>query len=341
MADDEAPHGDDAPAPVDGGGIAADRVVPNSRFVQFTERVGVAAVNRLPLRLRPYVLRASRQTRPSRKIAAGIPVTEQTVSGVRITWLGRAPGKDVILYLHGGAYMAGPVYLQWKLLAEIHRQTGLAAAMVLYRRPPQHPHPAALDDVLTAIRALHADGELREGHWVLAGDSAGGQLALSAAQQLRDTHGPMPAGLMLTAPLVDMELAHPDTVAAIDAAGIARDEKFWWAFKLYAGGMPFNDPSLSPINASVAGLPPVHLNVGTEDFFLHDVRRLRKALLDKGIRVSYIEQQGAEHVYALRSDTPQARWAVTEQARWLREVLPTSTPPTPTPTNGKSSATES
>ena len=159
---------------------------------------------------------------------------------------------------------------------------------------------------------------------MLAGDSAGGQLTLAAAQQLRDTNGPMPAGPMLTAPLVDMEFAHQDTVAAIDAAGIKRDEKFWWAFKLYADGTPFDDPTLSPINASVAGLPRVHLNVGTEDFFLHDVRRLRDALLGNGVRVSYIEQQGAEHVYALRSGTPQARWAVAEQIRWLREVLSTS-----------------
>ncbi|WP_164478718.1 alpha/beta hydrolase [Mycolicibacterium stellerae] len=263
------------------------------------------------------------------------------MSGVQITWLGRQPGKDVIMYLHGGAYMAGPVFLQWKLLAEIHRQTGLAAAMVLYRRPPQDPHPAALDDVVTAIRSLHANGELREGHWVLAGDSAGGQLALSAAQQLRDTDGPMPAGMMLTAPLVDMELAHPDTVAAIDAAGIKRDEKFWWAFKLYANGMPFSDPTLSPINASVAGLPPVHLNVGTEDFFLHDVRRLRNAMLRNGVRVSYIEQQGAEHVYALRSGTPQARWAVAEQIRWLREVLPSATPSTDSAIDGGSAAADS
>jgi acetyl esterase/lipase len=324
MRDNQSRHRDDEPTPVDGGGIAASRVVPNSRLMQFTEKVGIAAVNRLPLRLRPYVVQASRQARPSRKIAAGIPVTEQTVSGVQITWLGRQPGKDVIIYLHGGAYMGGPVFLQWKLLAEIHRQTGLAAAMVLYRRPPQNPHPAALDDVVTSIRSLHTNGELREGHWVLAGDSAGGQLALSAAQQLRDTNGPMPAGLMLIAPLVDMELAHPDTAAAIDAAGIKLDEKFWWAFKMYANGMPFNDPTLSPINASVAGLPPVHLNVGTEDFFLHDVRRLRNALLSDGVRVNYIEQQGAEHVYALRIGTPQAQWAVAEQIRWLREVLSSS-----------------
>jgi acetyl esterase/lipase len=342
MKDDKAPHHDGATtAPVDGGGIAASRVVPNSRLVQFSERVGIAAVNRLPLRLRPHVLRASRQARPPRKIADGIPVTETTVSGVQITWLGRQPGKDAIIYLHGGAYMAGPVFLQWKLLAEIHRQTGIAAAMVLYRRPPQNPLPAALNDVVTAIQSLHANGELRAGHWVLAGDSAGGQLALTAAQQLRDTAGPMPAGLMLTAPLVDMELAHPDTVAAIETAGIKRDEKFWWAFKLYANGMPFSDPSLSPINASIAGLPPVHLNVGTEDFFLHDVRRLRDALLYHGIRVSYIEQQGAEHVYALRDGTPQARWAVAEQIRWLREVLSSTTPSTNTLIEGGSAATDS
>ncbi|MHA3024270.1 alpha/beta hydrolase [Mycobacterium sp. BMJ-28] len=222
---------DDEAAAVDGGGIAASRVVPNSPFAQLIEKVGIAAVNRLPLRLRPHVLRASRQARPSRRIAAGISVTEQTVGGVRITWLGRYRDADVIIYLHGGAYLAGPVHLQWKLLAEIHRQTGLAAGMLLYRRPPHDPHPAALDDVLTSIRSLHADGELREGHWMLAGDSAGGQLALSAAQQLRDSNGPMPAGLLLTAPLVDMELAHPDTVAATEAAGITRDEKFLVGFQ--------------------------------------------------------------------------------------------------------------
>jgi epsilon-lactone hydrolase len=122
--------------------------------------------------------------------------------------------------------------------------------------------------------------------------------------------------------MVDMELAHPDTIAAIDAAGLTRDEKFWWAFKLYADGLPFNDPSLSPINASVAGLPPVHLNVGTEDFFLHDIRRFLDALHASNIPVTYIEQERADHVYALRTNTPQARWAVNDQIRWLKAVLP-------------------
>ncbi|MHA3024271.1 alpha/beta hydrolase [Mycobacterium sp. BMJ-28] len=85
--------------------------------------------------------------------------------------------------------------------------------------------------------------------------------------------------------------------------------------------MSFKDSTLSPINASVAGLPPVHLNVGTEDFFLHDVRRLRDALRACGVPVTYIEQQRGEHVYALRTGTPQALWTVAKQIQWLRAVL--------------------
>ena len=300
-----------------GGGIPASDVVPDNRFEQLAVKLGIDAVNRLPLPLRTRVLRATRRARPSRKVSAGIPVTKETVGGVPITWLARQNDRGVIVYLHGGAYIAGPVSLQWKWLAEIHRQTGLAAGMVLYRRPPGHPHPAALDDVVAVVRALHATGALPEGRWVLAGDSAGGHLALAAAQQLRDSGGPMPAGLLLTAPLVDMELAHPATVAAIDAAGIKRDERFWWVFRLYANGLPFSDPTLSPINASVAGLPPVHLNVGTKDFFHPDVRRLHDALRDAGVPVDYIEQEGAEHVYPLRIRTPQARWTIAQQVRWL------------------------
>jgi acetyl esterase/lipase len=308
-----------------GGGISASDVVPDNRFEQLAVKLGIEAVNRLPLPLRTRVLRATRRSRPSRRVSAGIVVTQETAGGVPITWLARQCGDGAILHLHGGAYMAGPVSPQWKWLAEVRRQTGVAAGMVLYRRPPKDPHPAALDDVVASIRCLHMNGGLHDGRWVLAGDSAGGQLALAAAQQLRDTGGPMPAGLLLTAPLVDMELAHPDTVAAIDAAGIKRDERFWWAFKLYANGLPFNDPTLSPINASVAGLPPVHLNVGTKDFFLHDVRRLRKVLRDAGVPVDYIEQEGAEHVYPLRIRTPQARWAIAQQARWLRDLIPRNT----------------
>jgi acetyl esterase/lipase len=208
-------------------------------------------------------------------------------------------------------------------LAELHRTAGVAAAMVLYRiPPPRHPHPAALDDTIRAITALHASGELEEGRWILAGDSAGGGLALAAAQALRDSGGPMPAGLVLTAPWVDLEMATPQIEAAEKADPFLSRSALWWSARVYADGAALDDPRLSPINASMTGLPPVHLNVGTRDLFLPDVRRLRDALHDARVPVIHIEQEGAVHAYPQQITTPEAQWTIRDQIRWLRNVLP-------------------
>jgi acetyl esterase/lipase len=102
-------------------GIAVSSVVSDNRFVQFALTSGIAAVNRLPMPLRPHVLRATRRARPSRRASAGTAVTRETAGGVPITWLARQPDDAVIVYLHGGAYLAGPVSPQWKWFAEIHR----------------------------------------------------------------------------------------------------------------------------------------------------------------------------------------------------------------------------
>lgn len=227
------------------------------------------------------------------------------------------------MYLPGGLYVAGPGVPQWKWLAEIQRRTGVATATACYRKPPEHPHPAALDDVVAVVRSLHHGGQLTEGNWVLAGDSAGGHLALAACQQLRDAGGPLPAGLLLTAPVVDMEFAHPATAAAIQADPTTTDATFWWGFKLYANGTPLDDPSLSAINAPLDQLPPVHLNVGTRDLFLFDNRRLVDRLRHSGVDVTYIEQQDATHAYPLRTHTPEAQWTIRDQIRWLQEVINT------------------
>ncbi|WP_283608164.1 alpha/beta hydrolase fold domain-containing protein [Mycolicibacterium poriferae] len=201
--------------------------------------------------------------------------------------------------------------------------------MISYRKPPEHPHPAALDDAVTAIQALHRRGELVDGRWVLAGDSAGGHLAIAACQRLRDTDGPLPTGLLLTAPLVDMEMASPDTAAAIKADPASTESTFWWGFKLYAGDTPLSDPTLSPINASVDRLPPVHLNIGTRDFFLYDVRRMRDKLQQAGIEVTYIEQQDAKHAYPLRAHTPEAQWTISDQVRWIQRLITPDRRPSP------------
>ena len=254
-------------------------------------------------------------------------MVEAMAGGVPVTWLApELASEGVLVFLHGGGYFAGPDRGQWAWVAEVQRRTGLAAVMVLYRMPPRHPFPAALDDALSAIGALCATDQIRDGRWILSGDSAGGGLALVATQARRDAGEPLPAGLLLTAPWVDVAMEHPDT-ACPEREDLAVGRSILrWGAERYADGVPLDDPRLSPLNASMHGLPPVHLNVGAEDLFLADDRRFCAALEAAGVDVASIEQAGAGHVYPHRTTTPEAEWTIRSQVSWIRgHITPNDT----------------
>ena len=126
---------------------------------------------------------------------------------------------------------------------------------------------------------------------------------------------------MLTAPWVDLDMEHPDRPAPVDPTLATGRALLLWAARRYADGVPLDDPRLSPINGSMDGLPPVHLDVGTRDLFLADVRRLRTALEAAGVPVTAIEQEGAGHTYVHRTRTPEGEWAIRSQTTWLQRVL--------------------
>ena len=290
--------------------------------------VGGRVARVLPHLPQPLVSRllvaAQRSTRPPRRVAAGIDVAESTAGGVPVTWLGGPPrGVGAVVYLHGGAYVFGPVRSQWAWVAELHRRTSLAAAVVRYRMPPRAPHPAALRDVVTAVAAMSVSKELVDGHWVLAGDSAGGGLALAAVRALRSEGHPCPSGLLLTAPCVDLEMANPALELSERSDPFLHRTWLVWAGRLYAAGTPLEDPALSPINDTLVGLPPVHLDVGTRDLFLPDIRRLRDRLERAQVPTTYIEQVGAAHTYPHEVMSPEARSTIRSQAEWVHRVVTT------------------
>jgi acetyl esterase/lipase len=281
----------------------------------------------IPRPLRDRLLPAIQPTGWSaKKVPPSIRVSRRSAGEVPTTWLGEAPAlRGSLVYVHGGAYIFGPFQDQWEWLTEIHLRSGLAAAAILYRMPPRHPFPAALEDSVNAITAMHAEGDLADGSWVLAGDSAGGGLALATAQALRDAGGPMPAGLMLTAPWTDLEMNNPELDVSEASDSLLRRKWLRWAARLYSDGVPLDDPSLSPINGSMAGLPPVHLDVGTRDLFRPDVHRLRVKLQEADVDVTFIEQEGGVHGYPQKTTTPEAEWTIRSQAQWLCERVPAET----------------
>jgi monoterpene epsilon-lactone hydrolase len=161
-----------------------------------------------------------------------------------------------------------------------------------YRLAPEHPFPAALDDVLAAYREL-LDRGAAPARTALAGDSAGGWLALSAALRLRDADDPRPAALGLISPWLDLQgTAWPDdrTDAMLRPAWLRR------CARDFAGGADPGAPELAPLEADLAGLPPVTMHVGSEEILLDDAVRLARRARAAGVPVDLRRLDGLWHV---------------------------------------------
>jgi acetyl esterase/lipase len=282
----------------------------------------VRATAHLPSPLVASLWKRSRQNWPGKAITSTIEVARTMPANVPVVWLApQQSPQGVVIALHGGAYVSGPMESQWNWMTEVQKRTSAAMAMVIYRMPPEDPHPAALEDAVNAIITMQESAQLVSGKWILFGDSAGGGLAVAVLNKLIEARRALPAGLLLTAPWVDLAMKNPDLEASEPADGFLHRSWLGWAARLYAGGRSLEDPSLSPLFGSFQGFPSTHINVGTRDLFLPDVRRLKQKLLEANVLVHYIEQEGGIHTYPLLLKTPEAQATIASQVQWIRKTL--------------------
>jgi len=159
-------------------------------------------------------LRALPATSPSRSLAARVSVEDARVGGVDTlvsTPEGWQPGAPTCLYAHGGGYVSGTPRHVSELTARLALATGHRVASVDYRLAPEHPFPAGLDDAVAVWSALGDEGDAPR--WV-AGDSAGGGLALALCLRLRDEGRALPACFVGFSPFVDVSRTAADASAA-------------------------------------------------------------------------------------------------------------------------------
>lgn len=261
--------------------------------------VGARTVRRIPIpsALSHSALREARRPLPPGAVLKRHSVEVEMIGRTRCVWLdGHRAGQDgrgVIVHLHGGAYVSGPFASDWAWLSRQADALGCAALMVDYRNAPDHQHPIGLDDTEAVLSALAADGRLAGRPWVLAGSHAGGGLAVSVARRLRDqSEVPQPSALITMSPWLDLELSNAGITETGQVDPVHERRLLREAARAYAGRTPLGDPDLSPINASLQGLPPVHLSVGLRDLFLADVRVARLQLEEHGLDLSYREISG-------------------------------------------------
>ncbi len=240
------------------------------------------------------------QRRWLRVVTGPTPLAEGVT--IRSGRLGRRPAETLtpsggnpatsVLYLHGGGFTIGSPATHRALATHLATASGATVHVLDYRLAPEHPFPAALDDVLAAYREL-LDRGAAPARTALAGDSAGGWLALSAALRLRDAGDPRPGALGLISPWLDLQgSAWPDdrSDAMLRPAWLRR------CARDFAGGRDPGAGELAPLEADLTGLPPVTMHVGSEEILLDDAVRLAHRARAAGVPVDLRRLDGLWHV---------------------------------------------
>jgi monoterpene epsilon-lactone hydrolase len=220
------------------------------------------------------------------------------------------PAKQELVYLniHGGAYVlnAGLASLIEALPAAIHLQ--MEVISIDYRMPPDHPFPAALDDVVRAYQRLLDDYSPEQ--IIVSGTSAGGGLSMAALQAIRDKGLPLPAALLLGTPWADLSKTGDTlfTNEGIDRVLVTYDGLLEGAARLYADGRDLKHPQLSPLYGTFDDFPPTLLLSGTRDLFLSDTVRTHRALRDADVSADMMIYDGVSHAeYGMYEDSDEAR----------------------------------
>jgi len=249
----------------------------------------------VPVRVqRALVRQAYRSSMPPR----GCRFSPGTLGGVPVVRTRCGQTQDgVVLYLHGGGFIIGSADTHRGLTGHLARASQCLVVTPDYRLAPEHPFPAALDDVEAAYLQLLAEG-YEPGQIALAGDSAGGGLCVSLAMRLREHQHPLPSSLTLLSPWTDLTQEHlyqPESEPVLQPAWTAK------AAKLYAGDSSLTDPLISPVFGNLRGLPPILIQVGSDEILLNDAERMAQAATRDRVPVSLEIYNSLWHVFQVHS----------------------------------------
>ena len=231
-------------------------------------------------------------------LPADVHVAEGVLGGVRtaeITVDGVEP-RHVVLYFHGGVYALGDAFLAADLASQIGRRTGAKVISVEYRLAPEHPFPAAVDDALAAYRGL-LDAGTPPSDIILAGDSAGGGLAITTLVDARDQGLPMPAAAYVLSPWADLTLAGASMDSKRKVDPLLSRELLEPAVANYVSSHDSGLGLISPIFADLSRLPPLVIQAGTHEVLLDDALRLARQAALADVDVTLDITPDVPHVF--------------------------------------------
>jgi acetyl esterase/lipase len=249
------------------------------------------------------------------------PVNANGVKAEWITAKNAAPDR-VVMYLNGGGYVMGSIDTHRELVARLSKAAQSRGFVLDYRLAPENPFPAAVDDSIAAYRWLLAQGYKPE-RIVIAGDSAGGGLAVSTLVALRDLGASLPAAAVCISPWVDFEAEGESMTSRAAQDPLVTRDMILNLAKMYMGEKgSLREPLAAPINAYLNDLPPLFIQVGNSETLLDDSTRLADKAKEAGVDATLQIWDEMPHVWHLAAPVlPEGQEAIDKIGEFVRQRI--------------------
>jgi len=255
---------------------------------------------------------------------SGAECTSVTAAGVPAEWIVPVgvTTQRCILCLHGGTFFAGSINTHRSLAANIATAAKVRALLIDYRLAPEHPFPASPQDALAAYLWLLKQGIPANCITVVC-DSAGGALAVGLAVSLREAGKPMPAAIVCLSPALDLTFGVETWKTNAKSDVMLEFEKEKAGVNLYLNGTNPRHPLASPLYADTKGLPPILIQVGSDEALLSDSTRFAEKAKSGGVDVTLEIWEGMQHEWQYAVGIfPEARRAIVRIGEFVREHCP-------------------
>jgi phosphinothricin tripeptide acetyl hydrolase len=256
------------------------------------------------------------------KPAEGVKITATSADDRPALWVDppNVRREGAILYLHGGVYLLGSPQAYRSLASAIAVEAGMRVLLLDYRLAPEHPFPAAVEDAQAVYHWLLAQG-LAPQQVVIAGDSAGGGLAMALLLALRDGGKPLPAAAVCLSPWADLLAGGGSRVSQAKSDHVLTTADLHRSAALYLAGADAQAPLASPVYGDLTGFPPLLIQAGSDEVLLDDAIRLAEKAQAAGVDVSLEVWPGMFHVWQMVSVfVPEGRQAIAGIGRFIDRV---------------------
>ena len=235
------------------------------------------------------------------------------------TYVNRAHMKKyIILYCHGGGYSTGSCVYARTLTTKLAASTSMDVLSFDYRLAPENPYPAATEDAMQVWNHLMLLGYGAR-DIILAGDSAGGNLALSLMLRLKQENRLLPRGAVLMSPWTDLTSSGKSHISKASIDPVLNADYLQEMITNYAPGQDLTNPLISPLFGNFEGFPPVYIQVGSNEILLDDSNMLYKKLLKANVSVKLDLFKGMWHVFQM-SPFKTAYEAMDKNAEFIYDI---------------------